>query len=97
MEATAERIDTADATRITGLSMRGLQAMAQRGEIPGAAKLGKKWTFNELQLRRWIAAQEAKCPISTGAVRFGGAVSNAPAANIDEAYERAIGLKRKRG
>lgn len=27
---TAERIDTADATRITGLSMRGLQAMAQR-------------------------------------------------------------------
>lgn len=29
-----------------GLSPRGVQAMAARGEIPGAAKIGRVWTFD---------------------------------------------------
>lgn len=42
----------------TGLTARGLQAMAARGEVPGAAKLGRVWTFDAAKLDRWIRARE---------------------------------------
>ena len=53
-----ERIRTQRAAEITGLSIRGVQSMAARGDIPGAAKLGKVWTFNERKLRAWIKEKE---------------------------------------
>lgn len=49
------------AMRKTGLSRRAVQAMALRGQIPGAAKLGKLWTFDPLQLARWIRDKEREC------------------------------------
>jgi hypothetical protein len=91
---TPERLGTEAARLITGLSARGLQAMAARGEVPGAAKLGKKWTFDAIKLRRWIAQRETECQTSTSAGIHGGAVSSAPAETIDAAYERAIRLRR---
>lgn len=45
----------------TGLSRRTVQAMAARGEIPGAAKFGKLWTFDRLKLARWIREKEQEC------------------------------------
>ena len=32
--------------------------MAAQGKIPGAAKLGSRWTFNESKLRQWISDKE---------------------------------------
>jgi hypothetical protein len=32
--------------------------MALRGEIPKAAKLGRRWTFDIKALRAWIASKE---------------------------------------
>ena len=45
----------------SGLSRRTIQAMAARGQIPGAAKLGSTWTFDKLKLARWIKHREDAC------------------------------------
>lgn len=55
----------------TGLSRRTVQAMAARGEIPGAAKFGKLWTFDRMKLARWIHDKEQEClRTSTSAAAF---------------------------
>ena len=54
----AERIQISEACLITGLGERTLQGMSARGEIWGAAKLGRRWTFDRLRLRAWITAKE---------------------------------------
>lgn len=58
---TAERVRPQAAVTITGLSLRTVQALALRGEIPGAAKLGGSWTFDEAALRNWIK-ERTQCP-----------------------------------
>jgi hypothetical protein len=95
----------ARAVAICGESERTLQAAAARGDIPGACKPFKCWTFNEAKLRAWIASKEQKpCRIdpneveergarqrtrSSGA-RSGGRGSRSPAVSSEEAYQRAM-------
>jgi len=55
-----ERISLDDAVPLIGVSTRKLQQLAARGEIPGAAKFGRRWTFNLVKLRAYIAAKEAE-------------------------------------
>jgi len=55
-----ERIRIHDVVLKTGLSKRTIQKMAQRGRIPGAAKLGTVWTFNRKKLASWIADAERR-------------------------------------
>ena len=88
----SERIQAAAAVRITGLSRRAIQEMAARGEIPGAAKLGARWTFDEAKLRRWVKAREEEgCRgISTDAAKSGGRESRFAAATFAEAYEQLL-------
>jgi hypothetical protein len=43
------------------LEFRTVQALAARGDIPGAAKLGGSWTFDEAALRNWIE-ERTRCP-----------------------------------
>jgi predicted DNA-binding transcriptional regulator AlpA len=92
----AERVRSPDVARMTGLSVRAVQLMAARGDIPGAARLGKLWTFDPSKVRRWIVQREdAACQgTSIGAATSGGDVSRSPVASIDEAYERLIGKRR---
>lgn len=56
-----ERIRINDVVLKTGLAKRTIQKMAQRGEIPGAAKLGTVWTFSRHKLARWISDAERQC------------------------------------
>jgi excisionase family DNA binding protein len=53
-----ERITIERAIEIIGLPVRTVQGMAQSGEIPGAIKFGRRWTFNELKLRRYVEQKE---------------------------------------
>src|SRR5262249_3722241 len=78
----AERGTAKQAAAILGLKPRKLQAMSQRGEIPGAAKLGRQWTYDLAKLRRFVEQQETAttCQRSarprqdaTGAAKFFGA------------------------
>lgn len=57
----AERVQTAAAARILGVAARTVQWMAARGKLPGAAQIGKLWTFDVAKLRAHIAAKEAEC------------------------------------
>ena len=91
-----ERIQSARAAEITGLSIRTVQYLASGGKVPGAAMLGGRWTFDPDQLRRWIKDQEVKAtcrPISTSAAPSGGAAFKPVGPSIDEVYERLIGRK----
>ncbi len=88
-----ERCRSDSALLITGLKLRQLQAMSARGEIPGAAKLGRTWTFDLRKLRRWVREreEEAACrPISTGVGTSGGRESRFEGTTLDEAYEQAL-------
>lgn len=93
-----ERIQAPAAAAITGLSLWNIQRLAIRGEIPGAAKLGSRWTFNEAKLRRWITHREAEAcrRIDTSAVARGTGDFGYTGMSLDEAYERALGLDPKR-
>jgi hypothetical protein len=52
------RIQTKAAASILGVTPRTVQNLANRGELPGAAKIGKVWTFDPAKLQRFIADQE---------------------------------------
>ena len=76
-----ERITAKQAAAILGLKPRKLQAMSARGEIPGAAKLGRQWTYDLAKLRRFVEQREQACqnekprPDATGATKSFGAKS----------------------
>jgi ribosomal protein S14 len=102
----AERIVVEDAMLILGLSRRTIQEMAQRGEIPGAAKFGgrRRWTFDVAQLRAMIADREQETwqrsherhhPVVTGAVTRSGVVSASRAVSSAGRFTQTI--RRLRG
>jgi len=55
------RIRATEVAALLGLTLRGVQALAARGALPGAAKIGTLWTFDPEKLRRFVAAREAEC------------------------------------
>jgi hypothetical protein len=59
--AAPERIRADAAALVLGVTTRCVQALAARGEVPGACKIGKLWTFDETALRNWIK-ERSTCP-----------------------------------
>lgn len=53
-----ERIKASEAALILGLPHRTVLGFAAQGRLPGAAKLGRSWTFDEAKLRAWVKGQE---------------------------------------
>ena len=49
-----------DAIAILGLKQRHIQAMAAKGELPGAAKFGNRWTFDLEQLRSYVRGEQER-------------------------------------
>lgn len=49
-----ERVKTAQACAITGMTPRRLQLAAKAGKVPGAAKMFGVLTFDEATLRAWV-------------------------------------------
>jgi excisionase family DNA binding protein len=94
-----ERIQSPRVASILGVTTKTVREMAERGDLPSAARIGKRWTFNEAAVRSWLKRKEGEaCPaVFTGAARRGGAVLSLPDATVDAAYEREIGLRRRSG
>ena len=92
-----ERIRSADVARITGLSVRVVQQMAARGEIPPAATLGRVGTFREDAVRQWVLEAEDKNLRRDAAIaafpKHPWAAPEPERRAVDEAYERLIGRK----
>jgi hypothetical protein len=85
------------AVQILGLQPRTVQKMAQRGELPGAARMGRLWTFNLDKLRGYVRHKERETwhapnhlPDVTGARTFSGAASKSGAAKSDGRFTRII-------
>ncbi len=103
----AERVRAARIAEITGLSLRGIQAMAAKGIIPSAAKIGSIWTFDEASVRLWVQEKEATpCVTNAGASPRKTSIGETglpmagwklPAASTAAAYERLILKKRPEG
>jgi hypothetical protein len=55
----AERGGIDEAVAILGLKKRTVESMALRGQLPGAAKLAHRWTF-DLELLRTYVRDEVK-------------------------------------
>jgi Helix-turn-helix domain len=53
-----ERVSIEKAAAILGPVVRTVQDLAARGEIPGAAKIGGRWTFDIEKLRRLVRQRE---------------------------------------
>ena len=93
---TIERIRAHVAAGILGVETRTVQALAARGELPGAAKIGGLWTFDEAALRNWIR-ERTICPKDrlprnshTGAETRYGRDLPLQVANSVKASERAL-------
>jgi hypothetical protein len=56
--SSAERVPIHKAVAILGLPLRTVQELSARGKIPGAAKLGRRWTFDIEKLRRLVRQRE---------------------------------------
>lgn len=48
------RIGAPEVARHFGWSLRGAQALAAQGKIPGATMLGGRWSFDPVKLKQWI-------------------------------------------
>ena len=94
---TDTRIQLKDATPLLGLPERTVRAMAACGEIPGAARLRGRWTFNLEKLRRYIAFKEAEAcqgasprRAVSGAAARSGAASRLKVATSNGLYAQTI-------
>jgi excisionase family DNA binding protein len=101
-----ERISISVAADILGIPGRTIRHMAQRGELPGAAKIGRRWTFDQARLRDYVRRQEAATCQSAGrhlpdvfgvatrygvAFRSGGETSNGRYARTIQRLRNAAG------
>jgi hypothetical protein len=83
-----ERIDVHKAAAVCGVPPRTVQGLAAQGRVPGAAKIGRRWTFSEAKLRQWIEVLEAATRRRSTPTRGSG--SRFPPPSYDTAYEQAI-------
>jgi hypothetical protein len=92
-----ERVNIERAGQILGLQPRTVQKMAQRAELPGAAKLGRRWTFNEDKLHTFVRHKERETwraqkhqPDVTGAKMSYGAAPRSKVAKSGGRYTQII-------
>ena len=61
-----ERIFAEQVAAIIGVPVRTAQVMAARGDLPSAAKIGRRWSFNEQAIRAWLEQKEIECQSDVG-------------------------------
>ena len=98
----SERGTAKQAAAILGAPTRTIQDLAARGEIPGAAKLGRCWTFDLEKLRRLVRQKERETwqyanrqPDVSGGAKFFGAGFRFAGENSDGRFTRVT--RRLRG
>jgi hypothetical protein len=94
-----DRILSDEVRQLTGLPLRTVQALAERGKIPSAAKLCGRWTFNRIDVQRWIAEKEGeacqKTFIAVAGGASGGLAFKSGAPKYDAVYEQLLNQKRR--
>lgn len=95
----SERIRVQEAAAILGVPARTVQAKAALGELPSAALIFGRWTFEEAALRKYVwERSDATCQKAkrlkdvTGGAMRSGAASRSPAKRPDGAFERGMAI-----
>jgi excisionase family DNA binding protein len=52
------RVQAGQVAEILGVTKRTVLNLANRGELPSAAKIGRVWTFDEQRIREYLAERE---------------------------------------
>jgi hypothetical protein len=97
----AGRVKIERAVEILGLATRTVQKMSQRGELPGAALMGRRWTYNEGKLHDYVRNQERESwqqsqrrkklrPDATGRTAFSITGLRSAAGDSEDRYSQAI-------
>jgi hypothetical protein len=68
--------------------VRKVQTMAGRSELPGAARIGKQWTFNEAKIREFIVDKERETERKAANIRQ--VLSHRPMAHDAPLSQRVI-------
>lgn len=90
-----ERVSSARVAEILGVPLRTVQSLTACGDLP-AAKIGKRWTYDEATVRHWVKEREQcqknarRRPTPTGEATSYGRGSPLGDASIGRAYEQAI-------
>lgn len=95
-----ERCLIEEAHLITGLPERTLQSLSAQGQIWGAAKLGRRWTYDRQRLRAWVRAKEAESQRTSTSVRkveYGTPASPLAGSHIASRLKHMIGERLKGG
>jgi len=94
-----ERGTIEQAMAILGLPKRTIQQKAQRNEIPGAAKIFGRWTFDLVQLRNFVRNRQCENqkprPEPIGVTTSSGAKRRLRVNSTDGLYTRTIQKLRK--
>lgn len=96
-----QRVRASTVADRTSLSVRAVQAMAAKGKIPGAAKLGRIWTFDPKAVDDWIIAaqrEDERCrKTSTSADARGGYERLLEVESYADLYRQATKPRRESG
>lgn len=78
-------IDAAEVAAVLGVSIREVQELAKRGDLP-AFKVGRLWRFRLTEVEAWIAEQR---PLSAKAAKPAPRVQ--PPMNTVKEFEKLLG------
>jgi Helix-turn-helix domain len=88
------RLTVSELAAILRLTRRGVQSAAAAGRLPGAARIGKLWTFDQAKIERFIAERERAVVDANAAYartrRPDGCEPPLSAMKAEKAYQRAI-------
>jgi hypothetical protein len=95
---TQERVDKYGASGILGVAPRTVVTMATKGELSGAAKIGRAWTFDAAKLRDYVRRKEIEAcrrnemplPAAIGAMGSSGAVRRSKVSSDGGLYTQTI-------
>lgn len=95
---TQERVDKYTASDILGVTPRAVVTMATQGRIPGAAIIGRSWTFDIAKLREHVRLKEIEAcrrnevplPDAIGAMGSCGAARRLKVSSGDGLYIQTI-------
>src|SRR5262245_11243212 len=93
-----ERGSANEAAEILGVPVRTVRAHASRGELPGAGKIGGRWTFDLIKLRQYVRRREVEsCQqsarpqrVPSGAAVFSGGGRRSVAGTLNGRYAQVI-------
>ena len=53
-------INTDEASKLLGMSLRTVQEWCKLQKIPGCVKLGRRWVVNKFEVLHWLKEQEQR-------------------------------------